>query len=530
MYNLLKEKWIPVRLEGGTSDWIAPYQIGDPGVLGVNPGRPDFKAALMELLVGLLQTTFAPPAPDWRKWLEKPPLPEELQKAFAPHEPYFELLGDGLRFMQDLTMCDADKPARSDASSLLIEQPGEQTLKNNVDLFIHRGQVKSLCPACAATALYTLQAFSPSGGRGIRTSLRGGGPLSTLICGSNLWQSIWLNVLPCGTRSGEMPETPQGDELKGKVYPWAAPTRTSAKNEETHLEDVHMLHAYWAMPRRLRLEESESAGPCDICGCQHELAVTGVLSRPFGYNYGPLWQHPLTPYRFMGEGKAPLSIKGQANSAAYSNWLGIVYGEPRKKNGKPVNGVSPALCCTRSEAKKVARKMKQGISAAGYNMSNAKAVSWCEHVFPIIDVEEERRSGFTSVVYDMVQAADQVRRNLYGGLKEALILEAGKNQVSAGSTLFENAANEFWHATEEAFYKYAEQLASLECESDTWQSVLFEWGKHLHLEAEMIFDALVWTDGFPVERMGQRVEAQGKMRAYIVKSLRDMAMYQPKEG
>ena len=93
---------------------------------------------------------------------------------------------------------------RSPIAALLIEQPGDKTLKDNTDLFIHRGQMQSLCPACAAAALYTLQAFAPSGGKGHRTSMRGGGPLSTLLKGRNLWESVWLNVLPSGPRPDEM--------------------------------------------------------------------------------------------------------------------------------------------------------------------------------------------------------------------------------------------------------------------------------------------------------------------------------------
>ncbi|MGG2362666.1 type I-E CRISPR-associated protein Cse1/CasA, partial [Salmonella enterica] len=81
---------------------------------------------------------------------------------------------------------------------LLIESPGANTLKKNLDHFVRRGRVEVLAPAAAAMALFTLQTFAPSGGAGHRTSLRGGGPLTTLVrpgtvagLSDALWPLLW---------------------------------------------------------------------------------------------------------------------------------------------------------------------------------------------------------------------------------------------------------------------------------------------------------------------------------------------------
>ena len=50
MFNLLREKWLRVRMKNGEPRWIAPYAINDPGVLELAPPRPDFKADYFELL------------------------------------------------------------------------------------------------------------------------------------------------------------------------------------------------------------------------------------------------------------------------------------------------------------------------------------------------------------------------------------------------------------------------------------------------------------------------------------------------
>lgn len=110
----------------------------------------------------------------------------------------------------------------------------------------------SFCPHCAALALFSLQLNAPSGGKGYRTGLRGGGPLTTLIELQEyegerltpLWRKLWLNVLP--QDAADMPLPAAYDE---SVFPWLAPTRTSEQASAiTTPEQVDKLQAYWECP------------------------------------------------------------------------------------------------------------------------------------------------------------------------------------------------------------------------------------------------------------------------------------------
>ena len=79
--NLITDAWIPVRHKNGKVNRIAPWQITEgEGVITVLASpRPDFNGALIQFLIGLLQTTFAPKNPrEWRKWFQQPPGTEEL--------------------------------------------------------------------------------------------------------------------------------------------------------------------------------------------------------------------------------------------------------------------------------------------------------------------------------------------------------------------------------------------------------------------------------------------------------------------
>src|SRR5579883_1330268 len=233
-FNLLTSPWLPVRRAKRTQiEWISPAQVAEPQdgpPAAFAWPRPDFDLAAHEFMIGLLAVTFPPQsAEDWKQRFLSPPSCQELAAAFAPYKDAFFLDGDGPRFLQDH---DELKPDPSPVEALLIDAPGANTIKLNKDLLVKRGGVRILSRAAAAMALYTLQQFAPSSGRGYRTSLRGGGPLVTLALPDGgqtsrptLWQRLWLN-------------TPAGLALnpseKSRAFPWLAPTRTSAKGETIH--------------------------------------------------------------------------------------------------------------------------------------------------------------------------------------------------------------------------------------------------------------------------------------------------------
>ena len=91
--NLIESPWIPVRRESGECH-IAPWQLteADDPVLELAAPRPDFNGALLQFLIGLLQTACPPEDGDiWADWLEEPPPPEILSEKLQPFAHAFEL-------------------------------------------------------------------------------------------------------------------------------------------------------------------------------------------------------------------------------------------------------------------------------------------------------------------------------------------------------------------------------------------------------------------------------------------------------
>ena len=144
----------------------------------VRLGKSRSHVATYELLIGLLSVAL--PAHDRRTWHERlttPPSRDELADAFAPLIPWFQLDGDGPRFMQDL---DALPGEDLSPDGLLINAAGANAVRMGTVLFVRDEPLSRAIAAAAAIVLYALQSFAPSGGAGHRTSMRGGGPLTTL--------------------------------------------------------------------------------------------------------------------------------------------------------------------------------------------------------------------------------------------------------------------------------------------------------------------------------------------------------------
>ncbi|MDN2565201.1 type I-E CRISPR-associated protein Cse1/CasA [Aquibium sp. A9E412] len=311
--NLITDAWIPVRTTDDERRVIRPDQIAEPGVARPDWPRADFNLACYELLIGLVFLADPPKhAGDWSS--RRTPDPKRLRTRLAPLAPAFELGGDGPRFLQDFDELEADA---SPVDMLFIDSSGGNTARNNADLMVKRDRYAGLPAPLAAMALFTLQAQAPSGGAGNRTSMRGGGPLVTLVepageAPAPLWEMVWANV-------------PDGRALPpdrlGEALPWMRPTETSEKGtapkQPPDDDGLALAEAFFGMPRRLRLDFAEG----------DPRVVTGVRQRPYGTNYG-LWRHPLSPYYQQKAGAELLPMHPRTGIASYRNWAGIAFQRP----------------------------------------------------------------------------------------------------------------------------------------------------------------------------------------------------------
>ncbi len=459
--NLINDAWIPVRRHGKHCI-IRPDQIAEDGVTTFDWPRPDLNLACMELLIGLLY--LADPPEDEMSRAARRPDAGRLQQHLAPFAPAFELTGEGPKFMQDLSPLDGNP---NPVDMLFIDSAGGQTIRNNGDLMVHRNRYPALSLPLAAMALYTLQSFAPSGGKGNRTSMRGGGPLLTLARPATsskcpLWSLLWANVPACPAN-----ERWQPDEV-GEALPWMRPTKTSENGETVTPQPGNVPHpeVFFGMPRRLQLVVS--TGSCAVTGAKGEV-VTGVIQRPYGTNYSG-WVHPLSPYYFDNKYQK-LPVHPKPGNFTYPNWRGVVFSTRKFQR---------AACIANHQHHNPAPAR---ILAAGWAMDNMKPLDfiWSETpLFPLSEQAEEDAEEF-------VTAAEEAAKALTSCLKEAL------NEPDGNKGTIARTRENFFEHTQTGFETVLQALSRLEGAADrraARREIARSWLKTLRKHALRLFGDL----------------------------------------
>ncbi len=500
--NLLDSanRWLTLQYQDGSVRPASLYDITLPQVVDIHAPRADFRAALYQLIIGLLQTAAAPADnDDWLAGWDEPPAAANLAARWQPLRHAFEVVGDGTAFMQDQDAL-ADGAVKSTAE-LLVYLGSDSNLHFN-----KLNDWQGLCESCFAHALFTLQINAPSGGVGHRTSLRGGGPLTTLLlpatADSTLWQKLWLNVIPVE----QLDEAMQQALRWPQVLPWLAPTRLSDKSGlETPPESVHPLQAYWSTPRRIRLDTADTgSGLCEICGQAHDTLYTRYRTRNYGTNYTGAWQHPLSPYNHDPKHeKPPLPLKGGYASRGYRQWLALIFGENSQ----------PKVAAVVASFRRKARLLRQGSPEArvwycGFEMDNMKAKAWHDGNLPLFDIRAVEQKLFTDAVRKVLAAAEQGAGLLAEQVKLARNMDKKEPAVEQS----------FWQHSERHFYDAIQRLADLPDDklaipvSAELAAVYQQWLQAIRRLLLRLFDD--WVLGTPIEQMdmGKVVKARKDLR------------------
>ena len=305
---------------------------------------------------------------------------------------------------------------------LFIDSAGDSAARKNADLMVRRGRYEALPLPLAAMALYTLQAFAPSGGAGNRTSMRGGGPMVTLVRPSTegMWPLVWANV-PNG-------EPVTDEDLE--ALPWMKPADTSRpvggkarmtipKSSSLSKPDPEV---FFGQPRRLRLIARDEV-------------VTHVIQQPWGTNYQG-WRHPLTPYYKAGTEMLPRHPK--PGNFGYRNWRGVIL--------QSENDLRPATLVRYLRDFEGARC---SLIIAGWAMDKMKPLDflWSEQpVFPLAKEDEDRAVA-------SVEAAEQAADTL------AACVRDGSGESGAKSGAGQRARESFFAATQGPFERILKSVS-----------------------------------------------------------------------
>lgn len=512
IFNLIDESWLPVRRRSGTVVRIAPWQVtdridDDPVVAFAWP-RPDFNGAAHEFMIGLLATATAPEDDEaWERWWLEPPAPSQLAGRFARIAHAFDLDGPGPRFLQDTDVLHGAEC--KEVAALLIDSPGKNTMNNNADLFVKRGGVPVMGRAAAAMALFTLNAYAPSGGVGHRTSLRGGGPLTTLIVachevyGYTLWGRLWPNVESEVQVTSRSVEAVAPNDHK-RIFPWLVPTRVSDSKKggrSTTPADVHPLQVYWGMPRRLRLLfEDAQDRLCSLTGTVDDVVVADYRTRNYGTDYSEGFEHPLTPYYQERKGASRRPVHVAPGRISYRHWPGFVV--PSR------DGLRYPAPVVRHLPEKYALRGGTRFAAFGFDMDKMKARSWTESEMPLWLLDgREAREVLEAYVQRATAAADRVAWLVARAVKSAL---HGQPAAVRGDYGF--IEDRFFRETEQDFYiVLGTAVRSIRKRPDADDPTIHarkKWSTEMSNAALRLFDEHVPSDAMESRDMHRYVKAR----------------------
>jgi CRISPR system Cascade subunit CasA len=501
--NILTDTAFRVRLRSGIITWATFAELmattGDYPVAFAWP-RADLNIASFELAIGLTTLLWQPTHEDkWKSlWSHADPA-TALAPAITSFAPCFSLFGEGSgnnppRFMQDTEDLQGKG---TPIGALFIDTPGENAANHNKDLLTHRGRYPVLGLKAAAMTLYALQQFAPSGGAGNRTSMRGGGPMTTLALPSGalstlpLWQAILAN-LPVNSRFA------LSESQRAKALPWLVPTLTSKGDDAGKLsegdERVHPLQAFFGMPRRIRLRMLPEPGTCALTG-EEGPVVAEFVQNPWGVNYGN-WFHPLTPYRQQKEGAEPYSVKPKAAVLTYRDWVGLALKErggaqkPAQKAATLIELPAASIRAANGRAHEL-RRIGNGqdphFLAAGWAMNNMDAEAYLHAIQPLYFIDDEEVAGSPAFIAEQLRkAGEEAASALTAALKHMIYGNRKGDKVDTNTGLFLENAAMFFARTEPAFHAHLRAMTNSQAFDDKRKQ---EWLRLIRREALALFDS-----------------------------------------
>lgn len=285
--NLLEDAWIPVRADGGTGAFqLLTYRnlLCEPGNWQVSLPRDDLEMACVQLLVCMTQVMFLPEDDrNLRERLAAHLSVEAFAAVVAPFRNWFDLDHPTQPFMQS-------RGVTGEWTSIQKLLPGlpEQTSKSESAhcFFNTASEVRQVGGAVAVIALFNQASNSPSFGGGFKGSLRGGAPITTLVAGDGLRETIWLNVLTALRVRERQIMMPGADK---DPPTWVEPI---VEQETIHWNEIGLVRGLFWQPARVELVRAKVSASCDVIGGEPVPVYSGFRKEKFNFTVTGLWPHP----------------------------------------------------------------------------------------------------------------------------------------------------------------------------------------------------------------------------------------------
>lgn len=475
--NLLKDPWIPVRADGGTGAFrLLTYQqlLCESENWQVSLPRDDLELACVQLLVCMTQVMFLPEDDKTlRARIAKPLSPEDFAAGVQPCREWFDLDHPTQPFMQSRGVKAAeDTPIQK----LLIGLPEG----NNHAFFNEAGEVRHLGGTLAAIALFNQASNCPSFGGGFKGSLRGGAPITTLVYGEDLRETVWRNVLT-RPRIAERQIAISGFEQDQPT--WVKPI---LEKSTIHWNKIGLARGLFWQPARVELVKSEVLTSCDVLGGDAVPGYTGFRKEKFNFTVEGVWPHPHGAMTMNLKKDPPVKFASFTTTApAWTHLSEFVV--PNDVNASEAKeGSIPAGPITQ------ANEIGEGdlhLLIGGYRTNQASVLERRHEMMSLAQGWQDGKGRLSK----LVEIGKEAKKALRGKLYFAAQGNKDKGLKGIGAAIHETAEKHFYARTESLIHEtFSNELTFKE-----WATARSDFAKQLADHCRAIFEEL--TDPYAMK-------------------------------
>jgi CRISPR system Cascade subunit CasA len=487
--NLLTDTWIPIQ-QSGVQEKITLQQLlcGDKTGELCLP-RDDMELACLQLLVAITQVLFMPEnKKELINYIKNPISEDQYINACKNKMDWFDLNHPKTPFMQFRGVASVE-PTPMNKLLAGVADGTNKTLVNPV------GLADGLCGSCAAIALFNMANNCPSMGGGFKGSLRGSTPITVMIKGRYLKETIWLNVL--------------NKEILELHMPWFKNTQDQAPNYVSFIKagdnipssQLGLERGLLWQAAKFELLDPMIRQACSCCGCNEKL-YTSFNKAKFNYTIDGTWPHPLSSRMFEIK-KGKKVEKFISFTTAEPTWRHMSRLVVDIQGEKAGHTAAPVI----QQAKEL-RLKKLDLIIGGYRNNQATILERRHEIFSLAQGWEK---GGT-VVYNLISGALEYKK----ALRKSLYLFAIgiKDKINgAGINLCEPADASYFQLTESLIH---ETLANINFEQPDFD--IQQMNKRLKRIVNKIFDQFVE----PYQQEPKMLKALALARRSLQKSLKDL--------
>jgi len=357
--------------------------------------RDDMELACLQLLCAITQTLFIPKDKKALVQLVREPItPETYAEASREKIAWFDLNHPETPFMQ-IRGVKSTQPTPMDK---LLAGVADGTNKAFVN---PQGLAEALCGGCVAIALFNAANNCPSMGGGFKGSLRGSTPITILIKGRTLRETIWLNVLTEDTAESAMPWYP---ETKDQLPNYLDKIKADAKIPASR---IGLNRGLLWQPAHFELLSSQSSANCSCCGC-YEPVYSGFSKAKFSYTVEGVWPHPLSSRTFAVK-KGEREEKFPSFSTTAPTWTHMSRLVVDQQNDKEGQQTAPVI----QQARTFMATDKIQLVIGGYRNNQATVLERRHELFSLAQGWAEHGDVIQQIISSGLAYKTALRKALY---------------------------------------------------------------------------------------------------------------------